>query len=181
MIILEHILTGFEFPIFSLYAHLSTIDVDTGDLIKLGDKIGEVGASGSAIGSHLHFEVRLNLPTLENRVNPELFLSLINNAQKTQSGILVGSILDNNGQHVPQSDFVIQLIENGQISSNKVYYLETYASDVPSDPEWDENFVISNLPVGHYRISIFIDNQFVEKYFDIVDNSLTEITLSENN
>ncbi len=181
LVIIEHKITGIEFPIYSLYAHLSSIDVSTGDLIKLGEKIGEVGASGSAIGSHLHFEVRINLPNLENRVNPELYLKLINNAQETLTGILVGSILDNQGNHVPQSDFVIQLIENGQISPNKVYYLETYASDVPSDPRWDENFVISNLPVGHYRISAFIDNQFEEKYIDIAYNSLTEITLSENN
>ena len=181
LVILEHKFTGIEYPVFSLYAHLSAINVDTGDRINLGDKIGEVGASGSAIGSHLHFEVRLNLPNLENRVNPELYLKLINNNQETQTGILVGSIHDNNGQPVPQSDFVLQLIENGQINPNKVYYLETYASEVPSDPKWDENFVISNLPVGRYRISAYIDNQFVEKYIDIVDNSLTDISLSESN
>lgn len=181
LVIIEHKIAGIEFPIYSLYAHLSSIDVSTGDLIKLGEKIGEVGASGSAIGSHLHFEVRINLPNLENRVNPELYLNLLNNAKETQTGILVGSILDDQGHLVPQSDFVIQLIENGQISPKKVYYLETYASDVPSDPRWDENFVISNLPVGHYRISAFIENQFAEKFIDIGYNSLTEITLSENN
>ena len=82
LVILEHKFTGIEYPVFSLYAHLSAINVDTGDQINLGDKIGEVGASGSAIGSHLHFEVRLNLPNLENRVNPELYLKLINNNQE---------------------------------------------------------------------------------------------------
>lgn len=181
LVIVEHQTAGIPNPIFSLYAHLSSINVNTGDQIKLGDKIGEVGASGSAIGSHLHFEVRINEPDLENRVNPELFLALMKNPPETQSGILVGRILDEQGKNISQNNLVIQLIENGQINPNKVYYLETYAANVPSDPKWGENFVISNLPAGHYRISTFIENQFVEKYFDIVNDSLTDITLSVNN
>ena len=53
----------------------------------------------------------------------------------------------------------------------------SYASEVPSDPKWEENFIISNLPVGRYRITTYIDNQFVEKYIDINNNSLTDISL----
>jgi hypothetical protein len=181
LVIVEHQTADIPYPIFSLYAHLSSINVNTGDQIKLGEKIGEVGASGSAIGSHLHFEVRINRPNLDDRINPELLLALIENPPGTQSGILVGRILDEHEKNIPQNNLVIQLIENGQISTNKIYYLETYAANVPSDPQWGENFVIGNLPIGHYRISTFIENRFVEKYFDIVNDSLTDITLSVNN
>ncbi|NPV89580.1 MAG: M23 family metallopeptidase [Firmicutes bacterium] len=41
-----------------LYAHLSQIQVTKGKAMKPGDKIGLVGATGNAKGSHLHFEVR---------------------------------------------------------------------------------------------------------------------------
>jgi murein DD-endopeptidase MepM/ murein hydrolase activator NlpD len=40
------------------YAHLSQLDVRTGDVVKEGDIVGRVGQSGRATGPHLHFEVR---------------------------------------------------------------------------------------------------------------------------
>jgi murein DD-endopeptidase MepM/ murein hydrolase activator NlpD len=39
------------------YAHSSKVLVKTGDLIKRGQKIAEVGTSGRSTGPHLHFEV----------------------------------------------------------------------------------------------------------------------------
>ncbi len=39
------------------YAHASKILVATGDLIRRGQKIAEVGSSGRSTGPHLHFEV----------------------------------------------------------------------------------------------------------------------------
>ena len=56
----------------SLYAHLSKINVEIGQVVKKGDVIGNVGSSGGATMPHLHYEV------IENgiKVNPENFLSL---------------------------------------------------------------------------------------------------------
>ena len=42
----------------TLYAHASRLLVDEGDRVKQGEAIAEVGATGNAHGSHLHFEVR---------------------------------------------------------------------------------------------------------------------------
>jgi murein DD-endopeptidase MepM/ murein hydrolase activator NlpD len=41
----------------TLYAHLSSIDVKPGDKIARGQALGRSGATGLAIGDHLHFEV----------------------------------------------------------------------------------------------------------------------------
>ena len=42
------------------YAHLSRIRVNPGDEVDVGQRIGNIGASGKAFGAHLHFEVLVN-------------------------------------------------------------------------------------------------------------------------
>lgn len=43
----------------SVYAHNRSLNVERGDFVKQGDKVAEVGDSGRARGSHLHFEIRI--------------------------------------------------------------------------------------------------------------------------
>lgn len=42
----------------SMYFHLSRIDVKPGDKVRRGQRVGTVGDSGRAIGTHLHFGLR---------------------------------------------------------------------------------------------------------------------------
>lgn len=65
-IVIEH-LPG----LYSLYYHLSEMDVKEGDMIKQGQIIGKSGSTGLATGPHLHWEVRLN----GSAVHPEFFLN----------------------------------------------------------------------------------------------------------
>ena len=44
--------------VFSLLAHLSTIDVHVGDVVARGDLLGQSGATGRVTGPHLHWAVR---------------------------------------------------------------------------------------------------------------------------
>ena len=54
----------------TLYGHCRSVYVKTGQKVKSGQKIGEMGSTGTSTGAHLHFEVRKN----GSPVNPERYL-----------------------------------------------------------------------------------------------------------
>ncbi len=55
----------------TLYAHSDNIQVSVGQIVKEGDQIGIIGATGNVTGPHLHFEVRVkNADGSVSRVNP---------------------------------------------------------------------------------------------------------------
>lgn len=56
--------------LYSLYYHMDSLNVQEGQYVKQGGKLGLSGATGLATGPHLHWEVRLNM----GAVNPEFFL-----------------------------------------------------------------------------------------------------------
>ena len=55
-----------------VYAHCNKLYVNEGDIIKQGQEIAEVGATGNTTGPHLHFEIRYQ----ERCVDPQLILEL---------------------------------------------------------------------------------------------------------
>lgn len=54
----------------TLYAHMSSIGVSSGQFVAQGEIIGLVGDSGHAIGAHLHFETRKYIGGSVERYNP---------------------------------------------------------------------------------------------------------------
>jgi len=54
----------------TLYAHMSRVDVATGDELSAQERVGLVGSTGFSTGPHLHFEVRRNGEAL----NPSKFI-----------------------------------------------------------------------------------------------------------
>jgi murein DD-endopeptidase MepM/ murein hydrolase activator NlpD len=58
VVILDHGL-----GVFSGFWHLSQIDVEVGQVVGRGEKVGLVGSTGLSTGPHLHWEMRVhNVP-----------------------------------------------------------------------------------------------------------------------
>lgn len=56
--------------IFSSYLHLNSMDVEKGQIVKKGEKIGTVGSTGFSTGPHLHWTIHNN----GVNVNPQFFI-----------------------------------------------------------------------------------------------------------
>lgn len=54
----------------TMYAHLSRVDVEAGQVLEPGEQLGAMGATGNVTGSHLHLEVRVG----GRQVDPEAWL-----------------------------------------------------------------------------------------------------------
>ena len=56
----KHLMIDHGYGYKTLYAHMHTINVKEGDIVKKGQKLGLVGSTGASTAPHLHYEVWLN-------------------------------------------------------------------------------------------------------------------------
>lgn len=131
--------------LYTIYAHLSRTFVSMGQRVRAGEPIGTVGETGHASGAHLHFEVRLGVNRYYATRNPELWMVF-----PEGWGVLVGRILNPMGLPLADHRIRIQSLDTG-----RRWDVWTYAAtQVQPDDVFRENFVISDLPAGPYRVSV---------------------------
>ena len=154
--------------LFTLYAHLSKIEVETGRDIRAGDKIGEVGQSGVATGSHLHFEVRRgDVEDYFSTQNPELWLV----PSKDEMGALAISVVDQNNRFLFTELTVNYYIDRSQPPVNS-YYVTTYSRDLATG---EENAALGDLADGSYRIAMTMNGQVYERWVEVKSGRLTQV------
>ncbi|MEH7416019.1 peptidoglycan DD-metalloendopeptidase family protein [Neobacillus drentensis] len=73
----------------TVYAHLNRRNVPRGQIIKQGDVIGEMGKTGQATGTHLHFEAHQLEWRFDKKyaLDPEKLLGKANVGESVQAGI----------------------------------------------------------------------------------------------
>ena len=178
LIVLEH--AGDRKPLYTLYAHLSTINVQGGDLVSAGDRIGKVGSSGSAIGGHLHLEVRQDEYRYTQTRNPELWLAPYE-TNGVHSGYLAARIVNGQGQ-LEHLDLTIEFynFKDGTAPAVWVASYETYFLDehpVGQDERWQENFAQGGLWPGYYKVTVLKDDLAYERWIEVLPEHLTYFVL----
>ena len=186
LVVIEHqppesllaLVPDYPVPVYSLYGHLSEIDVEVGDKVKVGDIVGKVGMAGTAIGPHLHFEVRLGENKYPNSRNPELYLAPHKDENGELNGGLAGSILDSWGNYPEVKEIVLTHLPDGADEPGDLrVYLQTYQEkDLLGELPWNESFAAGDIPPGLYRMT-FPYYGLREVMFKIFPGKLTVLNL----
>lgn len=154
--------------IYTLYGHLESVAITTGQVVNPGDVLGGVGSAGVALGPHLHFEVRQDDPYDYGSVrNPELWYWPFNGR-----GVLAGRVVDANGYLMPGTTV------NLECSDGTPRTVATYWDQyTPPDDALVENFAISDLPAGTCRVWADLFGEVVEQFVEIRPTELSVVVL----
>lgn len=67
----NHVLIKHDENEYSVYGHLSSLNVEKGDEVIAGDRVGVCGTTGSSTGTHLHLEWRTENVYAPKRINKD--------------------------------------------------------------------------------------------------------------
>ena len=169
-VVLRHDFGYKDQPLYTVYAHMSKIIAVVGQHVETGDVLGLVGDTGVTTGPHLHFEVRLGDNTFYSTSNPELWM-----APPQGWGILVGRLTDDKGNLLYQFPVDVRPMPS-EVPLRKVI---TYAGGaVNSDPYYQENLVLSDLPAGLYKIAFDYEEKRHQFWVDIYPGQITYLTFN---
>lgn len=165
-------------PIYTLYAHLSEIRVKEGARVQEGQVIGEVGLSGIATGSHLHFEVRIGANEYQNVSNPELWLAPLKNTEDEPFGGMAGAFVDKNGNTLALPSVVLKHLPDGpQGAGGAEFYTMSYEDkSLVGQIPFEESFAVGDLPAGWYKVT-YPYNGLKEGLVEVKPEMLTLLTI----
>ncbi len=180
LIVIEHHFPGIQPVVFTLYGHLSKVGVRLNQAVRAGELIGEVGSTGAAIGSHLHFEVRLGQDNYDSNRNPVLWLKPLAASSGQSFGVIAGRLTDGQGNLIHTQNLNIQYFPDPNGPQAAVYQVETYAPEehpVQPDDQLKENFTLGDLPAGQYRISLVWSGALYETRVEVRPGQVTWVVL----
>jgi murein DD-endopeptidase MepM/ murein hydrolase activator NlpD len=159
--------------LYTIYAHMSQVIALIGQHVETGDVVGLVGATGATTGPHLHFEVRMGSNTFFKTYNPELWT-----APPQGWGVLVGRITDEDNELLNYYPVEVRPSPSG-VPLRKAL---TYAvGAVNSDPYYQENLVLSDLPAGIYKLTINYKDKDIQTWVEIYPGQVTYFKFTDKN
>lgn len=157
--------------LYTIYGHMESLNIESGQSVTSGDTIGFVGETGKTTGPHLHFEVRIGENDFFVTRNPELWLT-----PPQGWGVLAARIMETNGDILEK-----QVVHVRKTASNQHWSVLTYAgAGVNSDPFYKENMVIGDLPAGEYLISTDYEDSTYSIEIKILPGMVTYVRFAGN-
>lgn len=154
--------------VYSIYAHMSELIAVPGQHVETGDVIGLVGETGITTGPHLHFEIRVGRNTFYNTYNPELWM-----APPQGWGVLVGRVMDEKKKLLTRLKVEVRPMPY----ELPVRTVRTYGvGAVNSDPYYQENLVLSDLPAGVYKITLEYNEEEMQAWVEIFPGQVSYFT-----
>jgi murein DD-endopeptidase MepM/ murein hydrolase activator NlpD len=168
-------------PLFTLYAHLSAVLVAPGQVVQRGDPIGLVGETGRVSGPHVHFEVRMcdtnvcrDIPGYGDTYNPLLWM-----VPYVGHGVIAGRLVDSFGEVIEDADITLRDWGRGTITgTTSTYIYQETGVDVNADPNWQENFVLADVPVGRYEVVATVNGVRLAQVIDVFEGRTSFVELA---
>ncbi|MCJ7693848.1 MAG: M23 family metallopeptidase [Anaerolineaceae bacterium] len=177
LVIIQHDVDEITEPIYSLYGHLSKINVESGQKVSEGQVIGSVGATGSAIGSHLHFELRIGVLDYGHNVNPILWVVPRVTEKEGLLGNLAGIVTDRWGNPLLFKEITLDALQKNAQGRFMRYFIVTYGDETMTGVSpYHENFSYSDLPAGDYRLSM-VNGKLIERTITIYPGQTSFVTI----
>lgn len=167
LVVIEHDRTFRGQPVFTLYGHLSKVQVEVGQEVEAGQIIGEVGATGIALGPHLHMEVRVGQNSYDATRNPELWIQPFEG-----HGTIAGRLLNADGDYIAGA--LVSLYDDQNAWHSET---ETYGDGANPDAGWQENFVFGDVPAGQYTIQYTFDDRLYSATVKVETGKTTPVIL----
>lgn len=173
VVVIEHDFSWQGLPLWTLYAHLQTALVNTGDYVQAGDPIALSGNSGRSSGPHLHFEVRMGENRYGSSYNPVLWV-----VPYVGRGVIAGRLVTErdtliHGHTVTLRSWATNMV----VGATQTYVFLDNVNDVNSDPNWQENFVFADLPEGRYEVVTSYEGQSVSRFVEVYEGRTTFVEL----
>jgi murein DD-endopeptidase MepM/ murein hydrolase activator NlpD len=168
-------------PLFTLYAHLSAVLVVPGQTVQRGDPIGLVGATGRVSGPHVHLEVRMcptnscpDVPGYGETYNPLLWM-----VPYVGHGVIAGRLVDSFGDIIEDADITVRDRSRGTIvGTTSTYIYQETGVDVNADPNWQENFVLGDVPAGRYEVVATVNGVRLSQTIDVYEGLTSFVELA---
>ncbi len=154
--------------LYTIYAHMSEMNAIVGQHVKTGEIVGYVGTTGATTGPHVHFEVRFPHNSFFYTYNPELWI-----APPQGWGVLAGRIVNERDELIQQMEILV-----APERASRTFTARTYGKGgaVNSDPYYQENFALGDLPAGIYKVSFKYDDERVQTWVEIFPGQVSYFT-----
>lgn len=153
VVIIRHTINGKRMD--TNYAHLDSLTVRVGQIVKQGQPIGVMGKTGRSLGIHLHFEIHDGAWATgqPNAVDPMKYISLSNDVD-----VIKNTPIPSNSK-VEEGDDIMKFTNKATENAVRTFIEQSVNKDL-IDKSWLTKFDTDKMTYGDYLgLQIIVNNR----------------------